>query len=106
MTINISKTPPESQFNGPGKLLDFTETIAMGFWGDCFAVVLTRRVVDDNHALFHFLCEDDGYWFVSRHGGSSAWMAEVVEVFQAAIVWIETNGTKDPSGYGWRLPPC
>lgn len=73
------------------------------FRGSCFGVGLKRRGPLDNHVMFVILVEDDGYWNVSRNSsGSSYWMPELIECFNAAKHWMETNCDR-PDHWGWKF---
>jgi hypothetical protein len=85
--------------SGLVKLSSYTKV----FKGNCFAVALKHRSVEDPHVVFCVLSEDDGNWFVyatATGGSSSFWMTDLAKVLCEANEWCAANCDKELDRFG------
>ena len=65
--------------------------IVATFKGSCAGVVIYRRSTNESHLCFIPICEDDGNWFVAKHGWSTYWLDELYNQMDQAYHWLENN---------------
>jgi hypothetical protein len=71
--------------------------------GAIHGVLFRKRGENDNHVALWHMIEDDGTWHVGEFSGStsSAWIDDLVKVYQKAQKWLVDNCDRDPSGHGY-----
>lgn len=74
--------------------------------GGCAGVAIYKRGYDDPHLMVKMLVEDDDSWFINEGGFSSAWLADIRNVWERVNEWLNVNADPDVFKgitYGWRL---
>lgn len=72
------------------------------FCGTCKGIGLKERGKNDSHVTFVILTEDDEQWFVSKEPSSTAWIIDLQDQIDEAIMWLEQNAETDGM-HGWKF---
>lgn len=76
----------------------------MVFKGGCVGIKLTARADNDQHILFSFMTEDDGYWFDTLEGSgwSSYWWEDLKDVMLKVENALSKHAKKTEWGYEFK----